>query len=54
MKSLACSQPSLCHMGDIVGFGYLLVSAFRVKYFRDISIKNFKVFPVLNASQMMF
>ena len=40
--------------GDIVGFGYLLVSAFPVKYFRNISIKNYMVFPASSALQMMF
>ena len=34
MRNLACSQPSLHHICDIVGFGYLLVSAFWAKYFR--------------------
>ena len=37
MRNLACSQPSLHHICDNVGFGYLLVSAFRVKYFRKKS-----------------
>ena len=34
--------------GYIVGFGHLLASLFRVKYFRNTSIRNYMVFQVLS------
>ena len=43
MRNLACSQSSLHHICDIFGFGYLLVSAFWVKYFRkNLHLSGFK------------